>query len=85
MAACAGIGHYVKQINERKVSMDALKDAPVLELRPIGTIHPPFPQPAGTPLQPSRASGAKGIVWIDEPYRPALRDLEGIEIVFYRR
>jgi len=42
MAACAGIGHYVKQINERKVSMDALKDAPVLELRPIGTIHPPF-------------------------------------------
>jgi hypothetical protein len=32
MAACAGIGHYVKQINERKVSMDALKDAPVLEL-----------------------------------------------------
>jgi hypothetical protein len=45
MAACAGIGHYVKQINERKVSMDALKDAPVLELRPIGTIHPPFRSP----------------------------------------
>jgi tRNA-Thr(GGU) m(6)t(6)A37 methyltransferase TsaA len=82
MAACAGNGHYVKQINERKVSMDALKDAPVLELRPIGTIQTPFPQPAGTPLQPSRAHGAKGIVWIDEPFRPALRDLGGFDRIW---
>ena len=31
MAACAGM-------RIRKASMDALKDPPVLELRPIGTI-----------------------------------------------
>ncbi|MGA3125468.1 MAG: tRNA (N6-threonylcarbamoyladenosine(37)-N6)-methyltransferase TrmO [Candidatus Korobacteraceae bacterium] len=62
--------------------MDALKDAPVLELRPIGTIQTPFPQPAGAPLQPSRADGAKGTVWIDEPFRPALRDLEGFERIW---
>jgi tRNA-Thr(GGU) m(6)t(6)A37 methyltransferase TsaA len=51
-------------------------------LVPIGTIHSPFHQPAGTPIQPSRASGARGIVSIETPFRPGLRDLEGFERIW---
>jgi tRNA-Thr(GGU) m(6)t(6)A37 methyltransferase TsaA len=53
-----------------------------LQLQAIGTVETPFPQPAGTPLGPSRADAAKGTVWIDEPYRAALRDLEGFDRVW---
>src|SRR5208337_1308390 len=49
---------------------------------PIGTIHSPFCQPAGTPIQPSRASGAKGSVRIDAPFRQGLCDLEGFERIW---
>jgi tRNA-Thr(GGU) m(6)t(6)A37 methyltransferase TsaA len=62
--------------------MNAVNNPHVLELRPIGTIQTPFPQPAGTPLEPSRANGAKGIVWIEEQFRPALRDLEGFDRIW---
>jgi len=51
-------------------------------LVPIGTIHSPFHQPAGTPIQPSRASGALGIVSLEAPFRPGLRDLEGFERIW---
>jgi tRNA-Thr(GGU) m(6)t(6)A37 methyltransferase TsaA len=53
---------------------------------PIGTIHSPFSQPAGTPIQPSRAGGARGVARIYEPFRQGLRDLEGFEriwLVYY--
>ena len=49
---------------------------------PIGTIHSPFRQPAGTPIQPSRASGAKGTVRLEKPFLPGLRDLEGFERIW---
>jgi tRNA-Thr(GGU) m(6)t(6)A37 methyltransferase TsaA len=51
-------------------------------LNPIGIIHSPFSQPAGTPIQPSRANGAKGTVLIDAAFREGLRDLEGIERIW---
>lgn len=49
---------------------------------PIGTIHSPFSQPAGTPIQSSRASGAKGLVRLDAPFRQGLQDLEGFERIW---
>jgi tRNA-Thr(GGU) m(6)t(6)A37 methyltransferase TsaA len=48
-------------------------------LRPIGRIHTPFTGQEGTPIQPSTAGGAAGVVELFAPYRPALKDLEGFE------
>ena len=53
-----------------------------LTLRPIGVIETPFPEPAGTPIQPSRAKGAAGRVHVYESFREGLRDLEGFERVW---
>jgi tRNA (adenine37-N6)-methyltransferase len=46
-------------------------------LRPIGFIHTPFDQQVGTPIQPSRAKGAEGLVDILPEFADGLRDLEG--------
>ena len=51
-------------------------------LKPIGTIRTPFPEPKGTPLEPSRADGARATVWIDKPFRQALLDLEGFDRIW---
>lgn len=51
-------------------------------MKPIGVIRTPFPEPKGTPLEPSRAQGARGTVWIDAPFREALLDLEGFDRVW---
>ena len=48
-----------------------------MKLQPIGIIHSPFRQSAGTPIQPSAADGAEGRVVLDEQYVPALKDLSG--------
>lgn len=50
---------------------------PVISFTPIGTIHSPFPEPAGMPIQPAGASGMRGTVRIDEQYREGLHDLNG--------
>ena len=49
---------------------------------PIGIIHSPFSQPAGTPIQPSRASGAKGTVRVDACFQQGLQDLERFERIW---
>ena len=46
---------------------------------PIGTIHTPFHDIAGMPIQPSGARGTKGTIAIAEAYREGLRDLDGFE------
>jgi len=51
-------------------------------LKQIGTIRTPYPEPAGTPLGGSTAEGACATVWIEEPYREALKDLEGFDTVW---
>ncbi|MDR3763912.1 MAG: tRNA (N6-threonylcarbamoyladenosine(37)-N6)-methyltransferase TrmO [Acidobacteriota bacterium] len=51
-------------------------------LKVLGTIRTPFPEPKGTPLEPSRAKGARATVWIDKPYREALLDLDGFDRVW---
>jgi tRNA-Thr(GGU) m(6)t(6)A37 methyltransferase TsaA len=53
-----------------------------MELKAIGVIHSPFKQAKGTPIQPSFAKGAKGIIEVYEPYLDALQDLEGFERIW---
>ncbi|MCU0305089.1 MAG: tRNA (N6-threonylcarbamoyladenosine(37)-N6)-methyltransferase TrmO [Thermoanaerobaculales bacterium] len=49
----------------------------IVEYRPIGVVRSPFSEPEGTPIQPSRADGARGTVELDEEYAGCLSDLEG--------
>ncbi len=51
-------------------------------LEVIGIIETPFREPAGTPIQPSRAAAARGIVRIDPRYQAGLRDLDGFERIW---
>ncbi len=44
---------------------------------PIGTIHSPFKEREGMPIQPSGAKGVKGTVVVEEKYSEALSDLDG--------
>lgn len=44
---------------------------------PIGTIHSPFQEPVGVPIQPRAARGVKGKIVLDPIYKDGLRDLEG--------
>ena len=50
---------------------------PVITYTPIGTIHSPFSEPAGMPIQSAGAVGVRGIVRIDEKFQEGLRDLCG--------
>ena len=54
----------------------------IYSFAPIGTIRTPFSIPDGTPIQPSRAAGAKGVVQIDAPFRQGLQDPEGFERIW---
>ncbi len=53
-----------------------------LEARPIGIIHTPFIQPAGTPIQPVYAAYAEGTVEVFKPFAEGLADLEGFERIW---
>lgn len=53
-----------------------------MQLKPIGVIRTPFGEPAGAPIQPSKARGARGTVQLMEEYREGLRDLDGFERVW---
>jgi tRNA-Thr(GGU) m(6)t(6)A37 methyltransferase TsaA len=50
---------------------------PVFSYVPIGTIHSPFTEPAGMPIQPAGATGVRGTVMLEEQFREGLRDLCG--------
>ncbi len=43
---------------------------------PIGVIHSPFPEPAGTPIQGVFAPEAEGVVEVFEEFAGGLRDVE---------
>jgi tRNA-Thr(GGU) m(6)t(6)A37 methyltransferase TsaA len=66
----------------RFVQGDEASRAPELRLKPIGVIRTPFLEPAGTPIQPSRADGARGTVHVAGQFCRGLRDLEGFERVW---
>ena len=48
-----------------------------MEMRPIGTIHTPFTDPVGMPIQPPGAVGVTGTVEVFDEYRAGLKDLDG--------
>lgn len=51
-----------------------------LTFEPIGTIHSPFPEAAGMPIQGS-FSDAEGVIELDPEYEPGLLDIEGFSHV----
>jgi tRNA (adenine37-N6)-methyltransferase len=53
-----------------------------LKLEPTGVIETPFREPAGTPIQPSRANGARGKVRIEPRFQAGLQDLAGFERIW---
>ncbi|HEU20492.1 MAG TPA: tRNA (N6-threonylcarbamoyladenosine(37)-N6)-methyltransferase TrmO [Deltaproteobacteria bacterium] len=48
-----------------------------IRYEPIGTIHSPFQDLKGTPIQPTAAYGVAGTVEIKPPYADGLKDLDG--------
>ena len=49
--------------------------------RAIGTIHTPFAEREGTPIQPAGAEGVRGTVEVFPEYVEGLRDVEGFSHV----
>lgn len=54
----------------------------IFEYHPIGVIHSPFKTPAGTPIQPTAASGVKGEIEVFPEYIDGLADLAGFSHIF---
>jgi len=53
-----------------------------LELKPIGIVHSPFQQSAGTPIQASMAQGTAGTVEVFPAFAAGLKDLEGFDRIW---
>jgi tRNA-Thr(GGU) m(6)t(6)A37 methyltransferase TsaA len=53
-----------------------------MELKAIGTIHSPFRDAAGAPIQPAFAGDTEGTVELSPEYEEALADLEGFERIW---
>ena len=53
-----------------------------MRLKPIGIVRTAFREPAGTPIQPSRAAGAEGRVEVFPEYADGLEDLDGFERIW---
>ncbi|MFW6163530.1 MAG: tRNA (N6-threonylcarbamoyladenosine(37)-N6)-methyltransferase TrmO, partial [Planctomycetota bacterium] len=53
-----------------------------MQFEPIGTVHSPFAEARGTPIQPRAAEGAEGTVEVFEPYIAGLADLDGFERIW---
>ena len=49
---------------------------------PIGTIHSPFTEPEGMPIQPSAGQGIKGFILIHEEFTEGLSDLGGFSHIY---
>lgn len=52
-----------------------------MKIKPIGTIHTPFTDPAGMPIQPAGAAGVSGTVRVFGEYQAGLDDLDGFSHV----
>jgi tRNA (adenine37-N6)-methyltransferase len=57
-------------------------DSSRLWVKPIGTIHSPFTEQKGTPVQPYSARNTRGTVEVFEPFADGLLDLEGFERIW---
>ncbi len=52
-----------------------------MEVTQIGTIHTPFKERKGTPVQPKMGKGIRGTINIFNQFTPGLKDLEGFSHV----
>jgi len=50
--------------------------------RPIGTVHSPFKEPPGTPIQPTASPDTQGVVEVFPEYQEGLQDLDGFSHIF---
>lgn len=48
-----------------------------IEFKSIGTIHSPFKDLEGMPIQPVGANGIKGEIHLNQEYKDGLKDLDG--------
>ena len=48
-----------------------------ITFKPIGTIHSPFKQPKGTPIQPPAARDVEGKIKLLPRFTEGLKDIEG--------
>lgn len=57
----------------------------LVRYKPIGTVHGPFSDIAGMPIQPAAAEGVRGSIEIRPEYAEGLKDLDGFShvIVIY--
>lgn len=53
-----------------------------MNLKPIGIIHSPHKQAAGTPIQPVMAAGVEGVVEVFPDFVSGLQDLDGFERIW---
>jgi tRNA-Thr(GGU) m(6)t(6)A37 methyltransferase TsaA len=53
-----------------------------IEYTPIGTIHTPFKETEGMPIQPAGAEGVAGTIEIDPELVEGLKDLDGFSHIF---
>jgi tRNA (adenine37-N6)-methyltransferase len=49
----------------------------MVDFKPIGTIHSPYTDPEGMPIQPAGAVGVRGNVEVFDEYAPGLSELDG--------
>jgi len=50
--------------------------------RPIGTIHSPFKEQEGMPIQPTGARDVQGSIDVDPAYAAGLKDLDGFSHIY---
>ena len=48
-----------------------------IEFEIIGTIHSPFKELEGMPIQPTGAKGIKGKIYINDEFKAGLKDIDG--------
>jgi tRNA-Thr(GGU) m(6)t(6)A37 methyltransferase TsaA len=68
--------------NSARGEQDTQRMSDELKIEPIGVIETPFREPAGTPIQPSRAKGARGKVRVELQFHAGLKDLAGFERIW---
>jgi tRNA-Thr(GGU) m(6)t(6)A37 methyltransferase TsaA len=50
--------------------------------RPIGTVHSPFKEPPGTPIQGTASPDTQGVVEVLPEYQEGLQDLDGFSHIY---
>jgi tRNA-Thr(GGU) m(6)t(6)A37 methyltransferase TsaA len=53
-----------------------------IRIQIVGVIETPFREPAGCPIQPSRAGGVEGTVRVEPRFAEGLKDIEGFERIW---